>query len=528
MAAGGSALGVSESPPPIEVSPGGQAYPVIGHDLDVDGDEEVVLNRWSQPAQVVAADDRGILWRESLPEDTYLVGALSGDLTAGEGNDLLLVAFRYQAPRGVFIASADETGIRWSTTLPAVFGEINGFAQADADPFDEFVVTAWSEAYEPTLYTIDGQDGSTISELSSTPNELVGGFYSQVFVTDAVGTGADQAVFVTPLLPVNAGYLVERLSLADGGEIGTSVIGNAPFDELYQGPDLTGDGRRDALAFQYGPASIGVFDGASAGISWSHTFTRDEGMALVPVPYIIDDITGDGGSELCFIQYVWPEDDIEMHMDSATVSCHAGATGSELWREARTVVSEDQAVTHVYDESDLDGDGIIDPILEAFERRCGGGIEDYSCETTKYEALALSGVDGEPLWIVNDPAVEELVWGLTAWNIDGEPGDDGWEEPPGESPGAPFTVRSGLDLSPSWSGAIDTGDVPAYVGEVIVADVDGDGVEEAVSTATAYERIGEEICETYDGEEYCYYEYEEYAYVAAFEPGGEFLWQLEL
>ncbi|MGH2710694.1 MAG: hypothetical protein ACRDH9_05765, partial [Actinomycetota bacterium] len=157
--------------------------------------------------------------------------------------------------------------------------------------------------------------------------------------------------------------------------------------------------------------------------------------------------------------------------------------------------------------------------------------DDYYCETTAFEATALNGTNGAPIWSTTDIEDSNGIWGLTGSNLDGVAGDDSFDYVYDETepPGAPFAVYNGLSRQKAWDGFIDTGEASGYVDSAIAADLDGDGTLEAVLTSDAYEGIGEPVCEVYEGEEYCWYEdYEEYAFATAFTSTGELLWNLEL
>lgn len=139
-----------ESTPPPEPL-GGYVYPLLASDLDGDGDDEVVLEQWSDTDHVLAVDDRGILWREALPDGTFLVGAFVADLIEGGAEELLLVAYRYEVPGLGFLAAAGADGFVWSAEIPTNYLEINGLVQADADALPEVAVTGWDVGWESTL-----------------------------------------------------------------------------------------------------------------------------------------------------------------------------------------------------------------------------------------------------------------------------------------------------------------------------------------------------------------------------------------
>jgi hypothetical protein len=417
-------------------------------------------------------------------------------------------------------------GASWSYATTMDWFELNGLVQADGDPEDEIAITIWNGTQPVSIYVIDSTGGPARLVRPSLEETLARSMSSEVFVTDGPGSGPDEAVFVTPLV---SGYYAERRSLADGLQTAFDVTVNAEVPSFFQGPDYTGDGRRDAFISEYsgGPlefaVTYGVFNAAGFATEWTQT-TQEE-FFYFDFPYHPGDADGDGGQDLCFDQSSYDFDDEET--SSVTVRCLSGATGTELWKASRTITGEN-AYASALTWGDLDADGVIDPILVSETYTCSE--EDWWCGTTSFEATALNGANGSTIWATDDVEASDVVWDLSNANVDGTPGDDmiGYPYDEEEPPDAPFAVHSGLTLEDVWGGVIDTGENPGYVSSAMETDLDGDGSAEAIITAEAYEETDRVVCYEFFGEEFCYNEWEEFAYVAAYEPGGEFLWQLEL
>lgn len=533
-AAGGDAVEVASE----EEALGGYAYPILALDLDGDGDDETLLEQHAGRTYIVALDDGSILWRERGPKQSYVIGAIPGDLFSDGGQEVVLAVYRWKTGK-LLLAGAGASGVRWVAGFDAYSTSLGGLVQADGDDEDELAVSTWSESTgELTINTFDGETGFQLSSLRSTPSRLLNrNMGSEGFVTDGPDGSADEAVFVTPL---PAGVYAERLSLSDGTQAAFELVADEESHTLSQGPDFTGDGKRDGYITEFlwnvdGSISTvtGVFDAATLSTAWTQTSESSEFNFPYP-PYQAGDANGDGGQDLCTFLH---EDEYDPETDtflgsSSAFTCYSGATGVQLWTASRSVTSPPDGWAHTYGwaSSDLDGDGVIDPILEQESGICVEEGEYYSCEYG-YSATAHSGTDGSPLWSIDDPDMYYIGYDLTDSNLDGAAGHDGLETiyEGGEGTGTRFSVFNGLSLTPSWEGVVDTGAGDGYVDGAIEADLDGDGSGEVLVTADAYVGIGEPTCEVYFGEEYCWYEdYEEHAYAAAFEPGGELLWQVEL
>lgn len=531
-AAGGSTVQVESAPSSPPPSIGGYAYPILAVDLDGDGDDESILIQYSDRQYLVAVDDGEVLWRHATsPDSAYVerIGVLPANLWAEGGTGVLLVGMEWNedGPLTAHIDAFGAEGWRFSHSSSVDWFELNGLVQADADPQDEIALTVWQGTSPIAIAIVDAEGGPARLIRPSLEETLGRSMSTEAFITDGPGTGPDEAVFVTPLL---TGYHGERRSLADGLQTAFDVKVNAEVPTLYQGPDYTGDGRRDAFISEYsgGPfeftVTFGVFDGAGFSSPWTQT-SEDEYFPYFP-PYQPGDADGDGGQDLCLRENSHEWDEVQ-RSSSVTVSCLAGATGAELWQASRSVTGH-YAWAYAFPWSDLDADGVIDPVLFAETSTCSE--EDWSCETASFEAAALNGVDGSVIWSVDDIEAGDLAWGITDTNLDGVAGDDiitsPYEEP--QPPDAPFKVHNGLSLDASWGSVIDTGEIPGYAGSAMEADLDGDGSAEAIIAAEAYEETDRMVCYEFFDEEYCYNEWDEYSYLAAFEPGGELLWQLEL
>ena len=526
--AGGATVSSSETEPL-----GGWASPVLAIDLDGDADEETLVFQYSGDypgtRNVVAVDDGEILWREVQPEHLDLIGLLPANLVPEGGTEAVLVALEWRpggGPLRAHLQGFSVEGAIWSYSEPISWFELNGVVDADNDAGDEIAITVWQPLAPVSIRVFDGS-GTVLREVRSSLEESTSrSLFSEAFVTDGPMGAPDEAVFVTPLL---AGYYAERRSLADDSQTAVDLKLNADVWTLYQGPDYTGDGRRDAHISDYSGVPFedsiifGVFDGVALGTTWTDSSTT-EGWAFTTS---IGDATGDGGEDLCLQEDNW-DFESSLETSSSAIRCLAGATGQKLWAESRTVSGE-YAYTSFLTWSDLDGDDVIDPVLIAVVYTCP--TDDGPCEATSFESVAFRGVDGSAIWSSHDPEIQDAVWGLTDADLDSSPGDDSvpYTYDESEPPDAPFSVHSGRTLAPSWSAVIDTGELPGSIGGLLDPDLDGDGSAEAVVSASAYEGIGELICETDEWGEYCYYEdYNEYAYLTAYRDRGRLLWQLEL
>jgi hypothetical protein len=529
--AGGTTLAAAEVADDDVI--GGYSYPLVAADLDGNGDDEVLLEQFARREYVVALDDGEVMWRLQQPPKSYVIGALVGDVFSDAGEEVLIILYRWKADK-VVIGGAGEHGLRWTLPLDSYHTELNGLVQADSDQQSEIAISSWDEEDgDLTIQTVDGESGMTTSSIGSTPDGLLdGSFTSDGFITDGPEGGADEAVFITAL---GGGYYAERRSLEDGTQSTFDIFPDAnPPEGLFQGPDYTGDGRRDAFlsVSTLVPESsweLGVFDAGTLETAWTMDGVDPFFLFFYP-PFSPGDADGDGGQDLCLFLHDDQYDDQDNPISStSTFRCHSGKTGTQLWESSKTVSEPENGWAHTdgLAMSDLNGDDVTDPILESFSSTCTGPEEEAECDYS-YTATAISGKNGSVLWTVDGLDSYGLAYDLTASNLDQSPGDDLVQYAYREN-GVAFEVRNGLSLTRSWQGEFDAVGEDGYVDGALEADLDGDGTTEAFLTASSYEGIGEPECEVYEGEEYCWYEdYLEYAYAGAFETGGALLWTIAL
>ncbi|HEV3474923.1 MAG TPA: hypothetical protein VG602_06130 [Actinomycetota bacterium] len=509
---------------------GGWLYPVMSVDLDGDGGDEVVLQQYSESDHqyLIAVNKQGALWRYQVPTYSYMYGALEGDLFAGPGRELAVLVDDWEQQVTV-LAAVGAHGLKWELPLGRDYVEVNGLVEGDQDAQDEIAMTRWATPRSPRVRTIDGETGLIRSELRSTPEQLgLGSGYTQAFVTDGAVGGADLAVFVTPLM---TGYTAEKRSLVDGSQVSFELFPVGQPHTLFQGPDFTGDSKRDARIAEWTPGvedsfTYGVFDAASMGTVWTTTVHPTQTSFIYS--YRPGNVDGSKGEDFCIFESDYTFDELETA--SATVRCLAGETGGELWKVSRAAIG---FYAEIYENifSDVDGDGLVDPIVEVFEYSCDD-VDLINCDD-RAETTAFSGSNGEPIWTLEGYESTGLWYDLTDANLDRRPGDDVLEPvyDPARPQGARFRVKRGLDLrTESWRGLVDTGTREGSVGWPIDPDLNGDGSSEVVVTANAMEGIGDPYhCEVWEGRQYCYYEeYRTYAYVAAFRADGRPLWRLEV
>ena len=513
----------------------GNAYPVLAADLDGDGDDEVILHQYlySDPGpspyppfpsfryQVV--DDRGVLWGFG-GKTSFAIGLLPGDFAPTPGTEVLSLSYSYQgfpSSPTLDLAMLGGRGILWQSSLAEGWFEVNGLVEADGDELTELALSTWNGSGDLSIHTLDGDRGSNISVTrpSLAPTNLA----YEGFVTDGSASAPDESVFLVRLAP--AVSYVERYRLSDG-QLTLRDVAVSDVRSLYQGPDYTGDGRRDAFA-RTALGDYGVFDGSTMRLVWSKPDDDDplHGRSLFPYP--AGDVNGDGGQELCLITETFHfSSNGQPGRGSAGATCDAGQTGTQIWEFSLEATGE-----MVWPEtrvgSDLDGDGLPDPIVYVSADDCE--ITDGSgyCTPISEKIAAISGKDARPLWPADtDPG---LAWFVTESDLDGVPGDDAVEPwwwgsgspdgatgvTPGDAePNARFSVLNGLRLRRSWEGIVDTRDLPGDIGWGLDADVNGDGDRDAVFTAVGYEIRGNNS--------------RLHSFVQAMETDGSKLWNFEL
>jgi hypothetical protein len=497
---------------------GGYGQALIATDLDGDGDEEILFEQYVGPRRfVVAADDSGVLWRQKMKRGPWFAGYVVDDFAMGGGNEVLMIAHQWLGADGqrVMFGLVGRWGLLWTYEPLGPYHEINGSVEADGDERAELAITTWSDWGNPKVVTLDGDSGEELGTLKPTLDVDTVAFdtNSQAFVTDGGSGQSDEAVFITSL-PTGGGYFAERLRLTDGTRAAYAVIPLLNLGEMYQGRDYTGDGRRDAVTDRY--TSFGMFD-PIAFTGWSHEHGFGSSWYPGP-PNPVGDLDGDGGEDLCMVlnEYVSGATPFEYSI-TEHIDCRSGKTGTRIWTAATPTVTQTEenysyAYPFVITRHDLNGDGHPDPILGVEEISC---VED--CATTRFEVSALEGRTGASLWAVNDPSRQDLMWRLTEGNLDSVPGDDLFETDE-ESDLAEFRVLNGLTREVSWQGVVEPGSDYGHVLDWGYADVDGDGVTEAVVTAYATNlTCGSHTCFGDTG-----------LYVATFGEEGQLLWQIEL
>ena len=498
---------------------GGYGQALIAADLDGDVDEEMLLEQYVGSRRfILAADEHGVVWRRQMRRGPWFAGYLVDDFAASGGDEVLMIAHEWlgRAGQRVTFALVGAQGLLWTYEAPGEFQEINGSVQADGDDKAELAFTTWSDPGEPRVLALDGEDGTELRTLrptldSGTP---LSGLYSQAIVTDGVAGQSDEAVFLTSL-PTGGGYFAERLRFTDGTRTDYEVIPLASFGDIHQGLDYSGDGRRDAFTDDY--TDFGVFNPISFD-SWNHEHEY-ESLGYPEIPDPVGDLDGDGAEDLCVLLTDYAGDPMDPFGYEVTehIDCRSGKTGAPLWTAPSptvTIIESGYGWPFITTRYDLNGDAHPDPILGAAEGSCG---RRAPCETFRFEASAVDGRTGSGLWNLTDPARESLMWSLTEGNLDEVPGDDLFVRDE-EASRAQFQVLNGLTLEPSWQGVIDPDSNYGHVLDWGHADVNGDGVTEAVVTAYATTRN----CTP----ERCFAR--TLLYLTAFGGAGQVLWQQAL
>lgn len=501
--------GTSVSPPPEPL--GGYAYPVLPADLDGNGDDEALVESYVKGRLYYqGVDDRGVLWRERVPKRVWPIGFLTADFSTQDGEEVLFIGMRFDESQEAALALFGADGVLWHVKLPTRSFEVNGPVEADQDARAELGLTVWNADYDPALQTIDGDDGVTISSLTSTLHQTTGLGGEEIFVTDGPSEQPDEGVFVTRL---GALTVAERRRLSDGQVTAREAVPLTDWFALSQGPDYTGDGHRDAFAADF--ERYGVFDGQTMELRWSKSLPQEDGPSAWPTPYPGGDVDGDGGQEVCMVigSYTFEEDGL-FTTASTGARCDRGANGDSLWEVSRQVAGQ-YAWASTLTGSDLDGDGLTDPVITTEVWECG---ED-TCTPVSEEVLAVSGKDASAIWSPGAPTHAGLAWELAESDLDGVTGHDAFVPGDQGGRGAPFSVVNGLTLATSWEGVVDTGDLDGYATWAIAADLDGDGSPEAVATATATEPSTPDCWGACPAR---------HAFVAGFEVGGPRLWNFEL
>jgi hypothetical protein len=496
---------------------GGYGQALIAADLDGDADEEILLEQYVGSRRfIVAADETGVIWRRKIKRGPWFAGFLVDDFAPGGGREVLMIAHEWlgEAGQRVIFGLVGRWGLLWTYQPPGPFHEINGSVQADGDEQAELAITTWSDPGNPKILAIDGGDGTQLRTLKPTLDveTPLYGSNSQALVTDGEPGQSDEAVFITSL-PSGGGYFAERLRFTDGTRTDYEVLALEYIGEIHQGLDYTGDGRRDA--FTDGYISFGVFDPISFD-SWSHEHGH-QSLGYPEIPDPVGDLDGDSAEDLCALFSDYVGGDLFAYDITAHIDCRSGKTGARLWTAASPTVRNTEAAygwAFIKTRHDLNGDTHPDPILGAEEGSCGA----YGpCETFRFEASAVEGKTGSGIWSLSDPADESLMWSLTEGNLDAVPGDDLFV-PDEESDRAEFQVLNGLTMEPSWQGVVEPDSDYGHVLDWSHADVDGDGITEAVVTAyaTTMNCTGQKCVPR------------THLYLTAFSGAGQVLWQRSL
>jgi hypothetical protein len=135
--------------------------------------------------------------------------------------------------------------------------------------------------------------------------------------------------------------------------------------------DVNGDGIKDVLIYD-SINKLLLISGKDGSIVWSKSMP-----VMIGLDALGDDANGDGIGDI-IINYE------ETNENSLIVELVSGCDGSEIWRKN---VGKYDAAHAIY--RDLDGDGILDILLEAHER-----YNSYDA----YVICALSAKDGSKLW----------------------------------------------------------------------------------------------------------------------------------
>ncbi|MBN1620644.1 VCBS repeat-containing protein [candidate division WOR-3 bacterium] len=274
---------------------------------------------------------------------------------------------------------------------------------------------------------------------------------------------------------------------------------------LQKAGDLNGDGIPDAvICTDGGNEHVYALSGADGDVIWSYGSDNNPYMGGFGSVDACRDFNGDGINDVAAVA--------SSHQDGSgykSVFLFNGATGDSLWRHYVNVAGQSSGYS-VISIDDANGDGIAD-VVAGF-----GGDGN-----TKF-ARALSGADGSMLWQfnqttsgakellelrINDSTPDVIIanYWSDIYRVDGETGSPVWHASIGGGTAgviqiekiddvngngyddilvANFSSASGIFCIDGEDGSVvwfmPTQDYRSY-GVVAVSDIDGDGIQEALS-----------------------------------------------
>jgi outer membrane protein assembly factor BamB len=360
------------------------------------------------------------------PDNAVAVRSVA-DVT-GDGRDEVLVGVDESGVDNVFLLDGASSGAATQVWAVETTGGVSGgspygdaclspISDTDGNGAPEILVgTAWGGR---TAYSFDADAGAERWRFDTYQNPPDSGWvYSLTQLDDTTGDGVPEVAFVAgsdadSVYAVDGGSsgaaaLLWRYQAADGavwiadlgdvdgdgahdpvvavGDLGRAVValdgdpptatgvplwtyptGTSSVWAVGTIPDLTGDGRSEALAaiWTIAGSAIRALDGATGALVWASTEVFDYGMLVDLLP----DVTGDGDPEV--VVSTW--ENAAQVLD--------GATGERLWK--RVVGTENGGdVWSSRAIPDLNGDGRADVLA--------GSFDGY--------VYAFSGVNGYPFW----------------------------------------------------------------------------------------------------------------------------------
>ena len=183
---------------------------------------------------------------------------------------------------------------------------------------------------------------------------------------------------------------------------------DADWTEVLMMDDLDGDGLKDILVQEHKRevrTCTLIAKGGVDGIRlWEESFNETEVQVQ---PGSIGDLDGDGLADV-FIQLT--EHNWETEVVTSTLTTRKGSDGTLLWE---SYFSDPGALVQAYPMGDLDGDGIVDLLVQVTEH-------DWEEETPASTIIAMNGSDGAYLWEESFSGSNVGVQGWTLGDLDGD------------------------------------------------------------------------------------------------------------
>jgi hypothetical protein len=254
--------------------------------------------------------------------------------------------------------------------------------------------------------------------------------------------------------------------------------------------DLDGDNLTDVIISEWSynkstnleNITVIAKKGSNGTHLWEQSLTETECGAGIQFTF---DFDGDGLDDALLYERTYNE---SLDLDTTKLIAKKGTNGAHLWEQSVTASGYRNTDIWAWWPFDLDGDGLGDILVDEW-------TSNASSQTVMFKAIAKKGTDGTQLWeqSVSGTQISLIIWSGSDLN-----GDDlrdfiigrGSYTESTNTTAVTLTAKRGYDGTHFWEQSVNrSGRWSCDILVKTLADLDGDGLDDAVVIERAYNEL---------------------------------------